>query len=355
VDGFRGQGLINSYLNGDQTRGTLTSPEFEVNQDYISFLIGGGNHPGRTGICLMIDGRTVRIATGDNAERLSWKSWNVREFKGSKARIEVFDQETGGWGHINVDHIVMADKPATPAAETALWADYGPDFYAAVSWSDIPKRDGRRLWLGWMSGWPYAGDVPTSPWRSAMSLPRELTLHETKDGVRMVQQPVEELRNIRGERVQKRNATVAEANEWLKERNIAGPLWEIEAEIEVENGAGFGLKLFSAPNQATTLNWDGKTETLTLDRTRSGKVDFNPQFSGRFQAPLKAKDGKVRLHLFLDTSSIEVFGNDGETAVTALVFPSEQSFQAIQFESSDSRLKIDRIRVWKLQSAVPIK
>jgi levanase len=113
VDGFRGKGLVNSYLNGDQTRGTLTSAEFEIRQDYISFLIGGGNHPGRTGICLMIDGRTVRIATGDNAERLSWKSWNVREFSGSKARIEIFDQETGGWGHINVDHIVMADKPAS--------------------------------------------------------------------------------------------------------------------------------------------------------------------------------------------------------------------------------------------------
>src|SRR5207247_4390683 len=91
----------------------------------------------------------------------------------------------------------LADAPARAAAEGALWADYGRDFYAAVSWSDVPKRDGRRLWVGWMSNWEYANDVPTSPWRSAMSLPRELALRGTPEGLRLIQQPARELSKLR--------------------------------------------------------------------------------------------------------------------------------------------------------------
>src|SRR5436190_986421 len=79
-----------------------------------------------------------------------------------------------------------------------LWADYGKDFYAAVSWSDIPPRDGRRLWIGWMNNWQYGDKIPTSPWRSAQSVPRTLALRTTEEGIRLVQQPVSELRRLRG-------------------------------------------------------------------------------------------------------------------------------------------------------------
>lgn len=355
VDGFRGKGMVNSYLNGDQTRGTLTSPEFEVTADYISFLIGGGRHPGRTGVCLKVEGRTVRIATGDDAERLSWKSWNVAEFRGKKARFEVFDQETGGWGHINVDHVVMADKPAKGVSEAALWADYGPDFYAAVSWSDIPTRDGRRLWLGWMNGWPYANDVPTSPWRSAMSIPRALELRKTDQGIRMVQEPVKELRALRGKRLRKRNADTKELNQWLQKENVAGGMWEIEVEVDVgKSPADFGLNLFVAENQATRLHWDANRNVLQLDRTQSGLTGFNAQFSGVYEAPLAPQDGRVRLRLFLDVASVEVFAEDGGVAMTANVFP-KASTTPVEFWSARENQEVKEITAWKLRPAVPIQ
>jgi beta-fructofuranosidase/levanase/fructan beta-fructosidase len=350
VDGFRGQGLVNSYLNGDQTRGTLTSPEFEITKDFLSFLIGGGNHPGRTGISLSVDGRTVRIATGDNAERLAWKNWDVREFRGRRGQLEIFDQETGGWGHINVDHIVMADRPARGSTETALWADYGPDFYAAVSWSDIPKRDGRRLWLGWMSGWPYANDVPTSPWRSAMSVPRALELRETGEGLRMVQEPVRELEKLRGERFRKRNADVGELNQWLEK--IVGGMWEVELEVE-PGDAGFGLKFFVGENQETELRWDAKRKVLVLDRRESGRTDFSARFSGVFEAPVELEDGRLRLKVLLDVSSIEVFADGGEKVITALVFPNEVT-KPMEFWSENAAQKVRRFTAWKLKAAVPI-
>src|SRR5262245_29692130 len=122
VSGFLGKGLVNSFLGGDAATGTLTSPAFKVERRYINFLVGGGKHPGKTCINLLVGGKVVRTATGPNdrpggSERLDWHTWDVAEFEGTPAVIEVVDTATGGWGHINVDHIVQSDarKQAEPA------------------------------------------------------------------------------------------------------------------------------------------------------------------------------------------------------------------------------------------------
>jgi uncharacterized protein (DUF608 family) len=109
VSGFVGRGLVNTYLGGDETTGTLTSPEFRIERRFINFKIGGGNHPGQECLNLVIDGKVVRTATGMNDERLLWETWDVREFEGRTARLVIVDTATGGWGHINLDHVEMAD------------------------------------------------------------------------------------------------------------------------------------------------------------------------------------------------------------------------------------------------------
>jgi fructan beta-fructosidase len=116
VSGFLGKGLVNSFFQGDRTTGTLTSPPFKIERDHINLLIGGGGHQDRTCVNLLVDGKVVRTATGPNtaaggSEQLDWHSWNVRPLRGKQAVIEIVDNETGGWGHINVDHIVQSDKP----------------------------------------------------------------------------------------------------------------------------------------------------------------------------------------------------------------------------------------------------
>ncbi|MBI4585660.1 MAG: hypothetical protein HY717_16740 [Planctomycetes bacterium] len=111
VSGFRGKGLVNTFLNGDGPRGQLTSPEFEIKRPFINFLVGGGGHAGKTCIDLLVDGKTARTAAGKDNERLAWSSWEVRELIGKKARIEIADRESGGWGHINIDQIEFADRP----------------------------------------------------------------------------------------------------------------------------------------------------------------------------------------------------------------------------------------------------
>lgn len=119
VSGFKGKGLVNSFHQGDVTTGTLTSPEFTISRDFISFLIGGGGWEGKTCMNLLVNGRIVRSATGPNtepggSEALAQASWDVSEFRGKTAVLEIVDAATGGWGHINVDHILQTDKK--PAA-----------------------------------------------------------------------------------------------------------------------------------------------------------------------------------------------------------------------------------------------
>lgn len=115
VSGFRGRGLVNSFYRGDGTTGRLLSPPFKIDRNYVNFLIGGGQHPGRACINLLLDGKVVRTASGPNdrpggSENLEWHSWDVKELAGKSVRIEIVDQVTGSWGHINVDQIGQSDK-----------------------------------------------------------------------------------------------------------------------------------------------------------------------------------------------------------------------------------------------------
>jgi non-lysosomal glucosylceramidase len=111
VSGYQGEKLVNSFVGGDDALGTLASPEFKIDRHFISFLIGGGNKPGKACINLMIDGKVVRTATGRDNEQLKWHNWNVRPFEGKSAHIEIVDAATGPWGHVNIDQIEFRDAP----------------------------------------------------------------------------------------------------------------------------------------------------------------------------------------------------------------------------------------------------
>ncbi len=127
VSGYKGHGLANSFFHGDATVGTLTSPEFHINFPYLNFLIGGGNHPDKTCLNLLVDGKVVRTATGRDSEQLEWRTFDLSALQDKTARIEIVDAETGGWGHILVDEIVLSNhrEEAGPASrEIAVEARY---------------------------------------------------------------------------------------------------------------------------------------------------------------------------------------------------------------------------------------
>ncbi|MCX6880293.1 MAG: glycoside hydrolase family 32 protein [Verrucomicrobia bacterium] len=121
VAGFKGKGLVNSFFKGDGTTGTLTSPEITIERDFLTFLIGGGGHKGKTCMNLLVNGEVVISATGPNTEPggsefLNWENWDVKKYKGRKAVLQIVDEASGGWGHINVDHIAQSDTPAKKVA-----------------------------------------------------------------------------------------------------------------------------------------------------------------------------------------------------------------------------------------------
>ena len=116
VTGFMGKGLINTFLDGDKSIGTLTSPPFTLAKKRLNFLIGGGDHPGQTGVLLLVDGKAVRTATGVSLknsagqEVMDWQTWDVSEYAGKQASFQIIDHETGGWGHILVDQVFQSDR-----------------------------------------------------------------------------------------------------------------------------------------------------------------------------------------------------------------------------------------------------
>lgn len=147
VEGFRGKGLVDSYNGGDDTLGKLTSPEFIVGRKFISFLIGGGGWDGKTCINLIVDGKVVRTATGPNtlaggSEKLEPSGWDVSEWAGKTAHLEIVDAATGGWGHINVDEITFTDTKPPLAAKPLFNVSRKMDIYAR--WLNFPVKNGAK-------------------------------------------------------------------------------------------------------------------------------------------------------------------------------------------------------------------
>ncbi|MDX1963419.1 MAG: hypothetical protein SFX18_09715 [Pirellulales bacterium] len=142
VNGFHGQGLVNTFYKGDDATGTLTSPEFKIERKFLAFLIGGGKNQDKLALQLLIKGKVVRSGTGLNnqaggSEQLEQQSWDVGEFAGQAAILQIVDNAQGGWGHINVDHIVQTDsRPAGPQLDAER------QFTANVRYLNLPIKNG---------------------------------------------------------------------------------------------------------------------------------------------------------------------------------------------------------------------
>ncbi len=235
--------------------------------------------------------------------------------------------------------------------ETALWVDHGKDFYAGQTWSDIPKADGRRLILGWMNNWRYAREIPTKPWRGAMTLAREVSLRRYPEGIRLRQTPIREVRFLRGEHLSQRDVSVEEATRKIQQRNFDSDTLEIELELKLNDATEAGLFVRdNGQGQRTPIGYSPSLQHLFVDRTESGATDFHDDFSGRHSARLAAPDGILKLHVFVDRSSVEVFGSDGKVTITDRIFPDPAS-KGWSLYSEGGTARVVRLDAWKLKSA----
>ena len=155
-----GQFFINSHQlrdggRGDDHLGTLTSQEFQITHDSLTFLIGGGPHVGKTCINLLIQGQVALTATGHCSNQMRSESWDLRPFHGQTARLQIVDQERGGWGNIGIDDLVFQNLPASQV--------HTPEFAARVKQLATERGLNPELLLQWVRHTILAADDPTDP------------------------------------------------------------------------------------------------------------------------------------------------------------------------------------------------
>lgn len=223
------------------------------------------------------------------------------------------------------------------------WLDYGKDHYATVSFSDAP--DGRRTVIGWMSNWQYAPEVPTMQYRSANTLPREMGLFRGDDGQLYVSStPSPELDALRG----KVFKSVANTSAGSKSKKYAIPeLCEILMTIDPAKAHSVSLELSNTLGEHVDMVYDVKGGTLSFDRRQSGIVDFSQDFPAVTYAPVHSADGKISLRIFIDRSSIEVFGDGGRFVMTNLVFPNTP-YSTLDIKADGGKAKISDFKIYTI-------
>lgn len=232
--------------------------------------------------------------------------------------------------------------------ETVLWLDHGRDNYAGVTWSDVPGEDGRRLFIGWMSNWKYANLTPTTGWRGAMTVPRELELRREDDGIRLFQRPVRELERLRRDGGQWQGIHVNPDHPFSPA--IPGEQMDVRALLRLHGAEAAGIRFRSSSGWHTAVGYDLCKQALFIDRSASGSTDFHPQFACHHEAGLKLENGIVELRILVDRCSVEVFANDGEVAMTDLVFP-EGDRLTMEWFADGGQAELESLEVYGMSPA----
>lgn len=189
-----------------------------------------------------------------------------------------------------------------------LWLDYGLDNYAGITWNDAP--DNRKILIGWMNNWNYSGALPTSPWKSAMTLPRELSLIEYNGKPLLSSKVVSEIESIAGEW----------KNVDAEELGVEGP-YQLQLTFNISSGGKFFLENDKEESMEFSVN-NGEHKLITQRTANSGVVNFSDKFDVEsIAAPFNTVGDEVTLDIFVDNSSVELFTENGSMAQTTLVFP----------------------------------
>lgn len=236
-----------------------------------------------------------------------------------------------------------------PPSQT-LWTDYGKDCYCALTFNGLPKSQPVSM-IGWMSNWQYAADLPTSPWRGQMTVPRELGLRRTPEGIRLIQKPTRILQQQQAEHQSIEEANIEKLNEKLaKSRLTEDHTFELEAVLDAGDAQELGVHLQDRNGGVIIVGYDRTAGKLFVDRTRSGRVDFSKDFPARTEAPLHLIGSALQLHLLVDRNSLEVFADNGRIAMTNLIFPAAGEIK-LEAYAKDSKVKKVHLDLWELKSA----
>ena len=165
----------------------------------------------------------------------------------------------------------------------------------------------------------------------------------------MVQQPVKELEQLRGDKQSLEEMSVDGIIN-LKKHNISGGRFELIAEFDLKNSKRVGFEVRSGGTEKTIIGYDADSSELFVDRVKSGNVSFHQKFPGIHKGPLLVNaDDTISMRFFVDESSVEVFGNGGVTVITDRLFPSSTS-NGISVFSEGGPAKLKRLEFWSMNS-----
>lgn len=235
--------------------------------------------------------------------------------------------------------------PDTPDQQP-LYVDEGLDYYASRTFQDFDGDLPSVYSLGWVSTWDYAQNVPTEYGKGVWSLPREMSLKMTPEGLRLVQAPLASLARLRETPV-KLSRRLKPGTSELDGVAAMGNQYELVASFSTGEDNTFGFNLCTGKGHKLVMTYDTQTGTLILDRTDATEVRL-PKFERIAFAKVQPIDGNIGFDIFVDKSVVEIYVNGGECVMTALTFPSDEEYGAEIF-SQRSGTKAD-ISVYPLKS-----
>ncbi|KAJ5963097.1 glycosyl hydrolase [Penicillium waksmanii] len=209
-----------------------------------------------------------------------------------------------------------------PVDPSTLWLDYGRDFDGAMSWENVPAVDGRRILASVMNS--YGASPPTNTWKGMLSFPRTINLKEIASKRYFLQQPVNEINLVGSSLAIIQNQAIISGQTLLS--SIRGTALDIKLAFTIEAGAKLSLAVRKAASEQTIIQYEQTTSSISVDRTTSGNISYDPAAGGVHSATLKPDgSGVIQLRVLVDTCSVEVFGGEGEFVISDLIFPSEAS------------------------------
>ena len=239
-------------------------------------------------------------------------------------------------------------KTFTPdAMNYPLWLDYGRDNYAGVTWSNVPAADGRRLFIGWMSNWDYANEIPTVNFRSAMTVARTLRLAHNGEHLVVASEPVKEVESLRRDPLSLADKTTSDTVTFENLLPNNQGAYELTFTVTPNDTDSFSFSIENTKGEVLTYLFDIANKTLSVDRSKSS-VAFNANFAETLiKAPLTAKKSYT-VRLLVDKASTELFVNNGEVVQTNTVFPTEV-YNTLRFKTEKGTLNLNDITVYKLK------
>ena len=237
-------------------------------------------------------------------------------------------------------------KTFKPNSIETKWVDWGTDNYAGVTWSNTGDR---RIFLGWMSNWQYANVVPTEKWRSAMTIPRELSLKAIDNTIFLASEPVKELRKNMPKTYTMNNTLVNGSLDLSDQIQAFNGQYQLK--FSSDQITNYSIVLSNDGGEELVIGFDKKANQYYIDRSRAGKINFEKGFGAKHTAPRISVDAGTDVTLVVDVASVELFADSGLTVMTDIVFPNK-TLNKVSIKSVDGLMlkslsysKIDGI--WK--------